>query len=155
MTNELQRYEGSVNLVTQRVLQGLEQLADEEAVDASVERAYVLMKFADRIKEGIYQHAEQRQVKVMTQRASEFQEATKLVERAGKLANVDAYENALQQAIKAGILAKESAAKMRHIKNRGIEMYDSRKELVDYVRSIEASINGNAYQRLPQNTSAK
>ncbi|VVB81083.1 Uncharacterised protein [uncultured archaeon] len=141
MANEMQKYQPSVNLVTQRVLAGLDELADEEAVDASLERAYVLMKFADRIKENIYEHAEQRQASVMSRRAGEFQEATKAVEQAGKVADVDAYDNALEQAIKTGILAKESAAKMHHIKNRGVEAYDSRKELVDYVRSIEASIS--------------
>ncbi len=141
MANEMQKYQPSVNLVTQRVLEGLDELADEEAVDTSLERAYVLMKFADRIKENIYGHAEQRQSHVMSRRASEFQEATKAVEQAGKAANVDAYDAALETAIKTGILAKESASKMRHIKNRGIEAYDSRKELVDYVRSIEANLS--------------
>ena len=148
MTNEIKKYEPTVQLVTERALQGLEKLADEEAVDASIERAYVVMKFADQIREGMYQFAEDRQGNVITQRASDFKDATKAVERAGKAADPDACDSALDQSIKAGLCFKESVNKMRHIQNRGIEAYNSSEKLASYIRSIEASVNKD-YTALP------
>ena len=57
-----------------------------------------------------------------------------------------------QKCYKAGILAKESTAKMRHIKNKGVEFYDGPKELGDYVRAIEASLGPNGtYKQVPGN----
>jgi len=142
--NEIQPYQNSIALVVDRVLDGLQTVSVDQSVDEALDRAYVLVKFADQVKEGVYGFAEQQQSAVMRERAVEFEEASKVVRKASKNGDIEAYDEALQQAIHAGVTAKESAVKMRHIKDRGYIPYDRSKQLGEYLQQLQQSVGQKA-----------
>jgi len=145
--NEMQKYDGqkefAVDAVYKKLTKGIDDVPNEEAVDGLLQGADSMRKGMAQLVEKFYQTAEKKQAGVMTEKAEEFEILSKTVISAGRQGDLDQYNIALQQVVDASIQCKESASKMKHIKNRGFEGYDARRELSDFLRELEKAVDSN------------
>lgn len=145
--NEIKKYDGqrefAVEAVYRKLTKGIDEVPNEEAVDGLLQGAEQMRRGIAQVIEKFYQTAEQKQAGVMTEKAEVFDVLSKAVMAAGRQGDLDQYNIALQQVVDASIQCKESASKMKHIKNRGFEGYDARKELADFLRDLEKAVDAN------------
>ncbi len=145
--NEIQKYDGqkefAVDAVYKKLTRGIDEVPNEEAVDGLMQGAEQMRKGIAQLVEKFYQTAETKQKGVMSEKAEQFDVLSKSVMAAGREGDLDRYNIALQQVVDASIQCKESAAKMKHIKNRGFEGYDARKELADFIKDLEKAVDSN------------
>ena len=145
--NEIQRYDGqrefSVNTVYRKLTRGIDGVPNEEAVDGLLQGADQMRRGIAQLIEKFYQTAEDKQASVMTEKAEVFETLSQAVIGAGREGDLEQYNIALQHVVDASIQCKESASKMKHIKNRGFEGYDARRELADFLRELERAVDTN------------
>lgn len=143
--NEIKKYDGqrefAVEAVYRKLTKGIEDVPNEEAVDGLLQGAEQMRRGIAQVIEKFYQTAEQKQAGVMSEKAEQFEVLSGAVVAAGRQGDLDQYNIALQQVVDASIQCKESASKMKHIKNRGFEGYDARKELADFLRDLEKAVD--------------
>ncbi len=142
--NEIQKYDGqrefSIDAVYRKLTRGMNNVPNAEAVDGLLQGADMLTKGIAQVVEKFYQTAEGKQKGVMAEKAEVFEVVSQAVMSAGREGDLDQYNIALQQVVDASIGCKESATKMKHIKNRGFESYDARKSLAEFLRQLEATV---------------
>jgi len=142
--NEIQKYDGqrefSVDSVYGKLTQGIDQVPNEEAVDGLLQGADMMRRGIAQLVERFYQTAEGKQKGVMAEKAEQFEVVSQAVMAAGREGDLDQYNIALQQVVDASIGCKESATKMKHIKNRGFEGYDAKRSLTEFLRQLEETV---------------
>jgi len=149
MGKEPMKYNGSefgLQNVYDKLTAGVKRLPAEQAVDALLDGADTLKRGIDQLIEKFYHGAEQQQESVMNGRASAYKHTAEQVLKATQSGDLTAIDDALQSSIEASLQCKESASKMRHIKNRGYERYDSKKELGAYVRELDTMIGKKVHE---------
>ena len=146
MGRKIERYNNSefaLGNVYDRLTTSIRQLPPETAVDAYLDGAHMLKVGIDQLIEKFYQGAEVQQTDVMGERAATYKRTAESVLQLTKNGDLTAIDDALQQSIEASLQCKESATKMRHIKARGYERYDSQKEMESYLRKLDKIVSGN------------
>ncbi|MBD3303864.1 hypothetical protein GF343_01865 [Candidatus Woesearchaeota archaeon] len=145
--DEIKKYDGqrefSVDTVYRKLTRGIDGVPNEEAVDGLLQGAEQMRKGIAQVIEKFYQTAEHKQAGVMADKAEQFEVLSGAVVSAGRQGDLDQYNIALQQVVDASIQCKESASKMKHIKNRGFQDYDAKRELADFLRDLEKAVDAN------------
>lgn len=132
----------ALQTIYDKLTQGTENLGNAGCVDELLYRVEVLRQGFSRILEKFYEGAEVKQQEVLREKAEQFEALTDAVKNAALAGDLDRYNSALQDVVNASMDCKESAAKMKHIKNKGFEAYDPAKEMKECIRTLEERIKG-------------
>ncbi len=132
----------ALQTIYDKLTQGTENLGKTECVNELLYRVEVLRQGFSRILEKFYEGAEVKQQEVLREKAEQFEELTEAVKLAALNGDLDAYNSALQNVVNTSIECKESATKMKHIRNKGFEKYDPEREMKECIRSLEEHVKG-------------
>lgn len=104
--------------VYQKITGGIEKLDAAEQVDAVLHLDDLFRKAANTVREHLYGHAEQQQSTVLEEHAGAYSDAAQNVVRATQGDDLTTVDVALEKSIEATLKCKESASKLKQIKER-------------------------------------
>ena len=121
MKNEIMAYKNVddfAKAVYEKITGGIERLDATEQVDTVLQLDEMFRKATNTVREHLYGHAEQQQSGVLEEHASAYSDAAQHVVRATQGGDLGTVDVALEKSIEATLKCKESATKLRQIKER-------------------------------------
>ena len=121
MKNEIMPYksvEDFAKAVYEKITGGIEKLGASEQVDTVLHLDEMFRKATNTVREHLYGHAEQQQTNVLGEHAEAYQTTAQHVVKATQGGDLTTVDVALEKSLEATLKCKESATKLRQIKER-------------------------------------
>ena len=121
MKNEIMPYKSVddfARAVYEKITGGIDKLGASEQVDTVLHLDEMFRKAASAVREHLYGHAEQQQTTVLEEHAGAYQATAQNVVRATQGGDLTTVDVALEKSLEATLKCKESATKLRQIKER-------------------------------------